>query len=149
MPTPETTILDEDAVSKIEARAPVSSYSTGVHKPQLRVLLSPAERDALCATVKHLRAEKDRAHEEIDYASKLANTKADELKQEIQRSFRFKQERDDLQSQLEQLRAELAQAYTDNERLALVLQGIEERETVKLKTEDAPRAGNPWTGNEP
>lgn len=51
----ETTLLDESAVSEIEARLPVSSYSTGIHKPQLRVLLTTAERDALCATVKYLR----------------------------------------------------------------------------------------------
>ena len=45
MPTPETPILDEAAVCEIEARNKIND-----------LIISP-KIDALCATVKHLRAE--------------------------------------------------------------------------------------------
>lgn len=62
------------------------------------------------------------------------------------------------------LREQLAEAHGDNERLARVIQDIEEREaavcpedvgfdeyirTLQRKLETRPQAGYPWTGNEP
>lgn len=51
----ETPILNESAVSEIEDRA--AYVNTRFEE---RIILTPAERDALCATVKQLRAENER-----------------------------------------------------------------------------------------
>lgn len=73
------------------------------------------------------------AQEEIDYAAKLANRKAEEVKTEIQRAFAFKQNCDALVRQLGQIKSEIggriALARAEKERAE---QGGYDRDALRL-----------------
>lgn len=59
--TTDIPMLDDDAVAEIEARPVVDTAKLDVRR--IRVLLTPEERDALCQTVRVLRAENERLRE--------------------------------------------------------------------------------------
>lgn len=84
----ETTMLDDSAVSEIEAMDHAEMCGDALYCNCGKVI-----RDQLCATVKHLRAEND------EYERRWRN--------QTQRNHTLSQSNRDLQSQLEQLRAEL------------------------------------------
>lgn len=119
MPTPETPItVDETTIAEIESR----SARVNTRFEEL-IILTPAERDALCATVKHLRAR----HEQLALASGEWATLLDRIRawSKCKDGYPLDEhinniivDRERLQSQLEQLRAE-------NERLQSERDGFE------------------------
>lgn len=111
MPTPETTILDESAVNEIEAMDHADMCGNALYCDCGKVI-----RDQLCATVKHLRAENEDIKNQkwtakrviawLDDPNPRPAIHAFTAGNERQIAYRVERIRDDLRSQLEQLRAE-------------------------------------------
>lgn len=159
MPEP-TTQLTPAEVEAIAARKP--------HQYGTMVSLPVAERDALIRDWRALQAER------LEIQRMLASTALEDATEdddppystdELVQGVRFViQMKNAARQRTAALREQLAQAHGDNERLARVIQDIEEREaavcpedvgfdeyirTLQQRLETRPQAGYPWTGNEP
>lgn len=103
--TTETTILDDRVVSEIESRPwfwPAHDEWGETPPSSRHVIVTVAERDALCRTVKHLREQDELWEIRFNEALK-----------------RYRAVEDDLQCQIERLRAEAKDA-ADSERQAIL-----------------------------
>lgn len=93
MPTPETTILDDQAVEEIAARNKIGD-----------LVISP-EIDALCATVKQLRAEREAAMKVLEPS--MPESGLEDACRQLKQAYISEADNcTTLESQLEQLRAE-------------------------------------------
>lgn len=138
--TPDSSVLTDEAIAEIEARKVVDHHLKSGAYIGCYILLSTSERNALCATVKQLRADlkyRCEALEELRrcrdrWLTMLNPASADETVDGAIRNLQqaYISERDnaaDLQSQLEQLRAENNDEKEYSNSLALKYTVLEQR----------------------